>query len=251
MRLLQIASPALMAFAVLCGSGTAAMADTFHNTYLAPGVQASSDSTHTETFSSFNGSTTNFNGSGITGTYTGAFSISGANLYGGADGTGSFITTSSSYTLTLSSAVNYFGMWFSALDGGNQLSFYSDSTLVFSFSPNDYASLVGVCPTGAAEPNYCGNPNAAFYNQDSDQQYAFLNFYDTNGSFNKIVFTENPQIGGFESDNHTLGTLTGDPSGTPLDPVPEPSTFVLGFSGIVAGIAGTRRQLMFRLRHRA
>ena len=65
-----------------------------------------------------------------------------------------------SYTLTLSNPVNYFGMWFSALDQGNQLTFYNNSTLVFTFTPSDYAQLVGVCPTNAPEPNYLRQPQS-------------------------------------------------------------------------------------------
>ena len=246
MRTFGLISRALLSVGVaIAVVPTNALADTFFNTYLGPGVQASSDSNFVENFSSFNG-TTNYNGSGITGTYSGAYSIASANEFGGAGGTGQYITTSSSYTLTLSSQVNYFGMWFSALDAGNQLSFYDGSTLVFSFSPTDYAALVGACPTTAAQPNYCGNPNSAFSGQNAGQQYAFLNFFDTNGSFNEIVFTENPQVGGFESDNHTVANLTSAPGGTPLSPVPEPSTFVLGLSG-VAGFAGFRHRMMARL----
>ena len=32
----------------------------------------------------------------------------------------------------------------------------------------------------------CGNPNPAFNNQDPGEQYAYLNFFDSNGTFNKI-----------------------------------------------------------------
>ncbi len=54
----------------------------------------------------------------------------------------------------------------------------------------------------------------------------------------------------FESDNHTIGNLASDPAGTPLSPVPEPSTFVLGLSGL-AGLVGSRHKLMARIRRTA
>jgi hypothetical protein len=248
MRTFRLISSALLSVGLSLSIAPAnAFADTFYNTYLGPGVQASSSSSFSESFNNGFSGTTNYNGSSITGTYSGAYSIMNADMFGGAGGTGQYITTSSSYTLTLSSQVNYFGMWFSALDSGNQLSFYDGSTLVFSFSPSDYAALVGACPTSAAQPNYCGNPNSNFYNQDSGQQYAFLNFYDTDGTFNKVVFTENPQVGGFESDNHTVANISSDPGGTPLNPVPEPSTFVMALSGL-AGLAGFRQRVMARIR---
>lgn len=251
MRLFRVISLATIAIGSLVSAGvSSAMADTFHNTFLGPGVQVSPDSNYVETFTNFNGTTTNFNGSPINGTYSGSFTISDPTQYGAAGGVGKVITTGGSATLTLDTHVNYFGMWFSALDQGNQLFFYDDSTLVFTFTPSAYAQLVGACPTNDPEPNYCGNPNPAFYNQDAGEQFAFLNFFDTDGTFNKIVFTENPVVGAFESDNHTVAVLDHDPTGTPLGAVPEPSTFVLGISGL-AGLVGSRRQLLSLRRRRA
>ncbi len=127
-------------------------------------------------------------------------------------------------------------MWFSALDQGNQLSFYDNSTLLYSFTPAAFMALVGACPSASG---FCGNPNSG---GNSGQQYAFLNFFDSNGSFNKIVFTEDPAIGGFESDNHTVANLATPPGGTPINsPVPEPSTLLLLGTGAV-GAAGTLRR---------
>ena len=223
-----------------------ASADSFSVSYLGAGVQSSSNSTYVENFDSATVSggtlTTTFNGSPVTGTYTGGFSLSSPNVYGGAGGVGQFITTGSSYTLSLSSTVNYFGMWFSALDQGNQLAFYNNSTLLFSFSPANYAALVGACPTSAPSPNFCGNPNPS-QSGNTGQQYAFLNFYDSTGAFNKVVFTESPQVGGFESDNHTLGNLTAPPAGTPLSPVPEPSSIALLGTGLIGCAGALRRKL--------
>ncbi len=226
-----------------------AVADAFTVSYLGAGIQASSNSTAVESFDSVTATnstlTTNFNGSGVTGTYTGSFSLSSPNVYGGANGTGKFITTASSYTLTLSQNVNYFGLWFSALDAGNELAFFNGADMVFSFSPTDYATLVGACPTSTPAPNFCGNPNAA-YAGNTGQQYAFLNFYDGAGSFNKVMFTEDPQVGGgFETDNHTLGQLSSTPGGTVISPVPEPSGLALLGSGAM-GFAGLVRRRIRR-----
>jgi hypothetical protein len=221
--------------AMMLGIGTqGALADTFAVTYLAAGVQVPTGITpYYETFDglTYNGTSlvTNFNGSSITGTYTGDVLIKNANLFGGAGGTGQYITppNGGSYTLTLSSQVNYFGLWFSALDAGNELAFYENNTLLYSFSPADYTHLVGACPTA-----YCGNPNSDFYDLDSSQLYAYLNFYDTNASFNKIVVSENPVGGEFESDNQAVAMINAPPSGTVLTATPEPSTWVLGLTGL-------------------
>jgi hypothetical protein len=212
-----------------------ASADTFDASYLAPGVQTPSGiTTHYETFdNNFNGTST-FGGSSVTGTYSG-YTLSGATEYGGAGGSGDFIEAQNltSYTLSLSSSINYFGLWFSALDQGNELQFYNNGSLLYTFSPANYAALVGTCPTSASEPNYCGNPNADFYEQDAGEQFAYLNFYDSNGTFNKVVFTETTSIGAFESDNQAVATLTAPPNGTTLTSTPEPASWVYGITGLI------------------
>lgn len=231
-------------------AGPKAKADAFSISYLAAGVQAPTGiTTNYETFTgkTYNGTsmTTNFNNSGITGTYTGQLALAAADEYGGAGGTGQYITTAASsgnatYTLTLSSAVNYFGLWFSALDAGNDLSFYNGDTLVFSFTPTQYASLVGVCPGTSA---YCGNPNGV--NDNTGQQYAYLNFYDTVGSFTSIKFTEIAGDGGFESDNQAVAELSTAPGGTSLSAVPEPVSLAMvgtGLIGLVLRPLARRRQ---------
>lgn len=202
-------------------------ADTFTTSYLAAGVQTpGSVTSNVNTFetaaynSNFNSTT--FNGSGITGTYSGNFSVVPANLYGGAGGNGNYITTGSSYTLTLSSPVNYFGLWFSALDAGNQLSFYNGNSLLYTFTASTYQSMVGACPSTTNA--YCGNPNAAFKGQDAGEQFAYFNFSDTNGTFNKIVFNESPASSGFESDNHAVALIS--------TVTPEPPSFVLALTGV-------------------
>jgi hypothetical protein len=183
--------------------------------------------------------TTNFGtGGAITGTYTGT-TILPADQYGGAGGGGEYAVAfgSSPYSLSLSTTlaggINYFGFWLSALDAGNIVTFYSGANEVYQFTPADLLGLVGNCPNA-----YCGNPNAAFKGQDGGQPYAFVNFFDQGGSFDRIAFTEDPSVGGYESDNHTVGHVTGT-SGTPI---PEPASVATLAIGLTAFAVLRRRR---------
>jgi hypothetical protein len=198
--------------------------------------------------------TTDFGTGGlIDGTYTGGLLTYGADEYGGAGGTGLYpeiFKTDGSYTLALSTngvpGVNYFGLWFSALDAGNLLQFYSGSTLLYTFTPADFITLVGAC-NGSNQ--FCGNPNYANHMTDSSadngEQFAFLNFFDTDPAayITSIVFSEPNGGGGFESDNHTVAYI--DPitvdTGTQIYG-PEPSSFGLFVAGGILVALRLRRR---------
>ena len=209
---------------ILAGIG-AARADSFYISYLAPGVQTPAGITNNyETFDSLapyssfaKPYVTNFNGNSYSGTYSGTGRLLAADEYGGAGGTGTYLATSGSYILAINKPVNYFGLWFSALDGENQLNFYNTGALVYSFSANDYGNTVGACPGNP----HCGNPNQQFAGENGYQQYAYLNFYDPSGSFNEVQVTENDPFSGLESDNHAVDILTSVPAGTEIAPEPK------------------------------
>jgi len=174
-------------------------------------------------------------------TFSGNYAIQGAGIYGGAGGTGNYIVTFDNpgfvVNLTTTNAlpgVNYFGMWLSALDLGNSLSFYSGSTLLGTYLPQDLISALGTCNGGNP---YCGNPNTQF--GFNNQQYVFINFFDPSGYITSIHFDELNGDGGFESDNYTFAYLDPvTPFGTP---VPEPAGLAVFGAGLVA-LAATRRR---------
>lgn len=169
----------------------------------------------------------------ISGTITnGGFNIYGANVYGGAGGTGNFATVYNSTTIKLSQAVNYAGLWASAIDGdfsnslGNTVSLYSGDTLLGSFALMPLLSGVSNA--------YYGNPNGNFSGMDAGEPYAFFNF-DSTTAFDRIDITQNGG-GGFELDNVTIGNSAGA--------VPEPASWalmIIGFGVTGALLRSSRR----------
>ncbi|MEH1842692.1 MAG: hypothetical protein V7L20_29160 [Nostoc sp.] len=158
--------------------------------------------------------------------------------YGGAGGTGKYFDVDTSRsggkqtvsTLNLTTAQSYFGLWWSAGDANNKLTFLSQGQVVQSVTTADVVNYIAKLPNKAS---YYGNPNSP--NQNTGEPYAFINFYDVGGTFDQIQFT-NIGASGFESDNHTVATgyksITGN---VVIKAVPESSSvlgvFVIGFVG--------------------
>lgn len=193
-------------------------ADTFITTVESAGVQQSTStfsSVGMETFDTASSPnfTTNFGTqldtkpliTGISGVVA-AGGITNADQYGGVGGTGKYPRPGG--TLSLSTPVNYFGVWISAMDV-NTITFYSSlgGSSLYSFTTASMRALVG---NSSASNGYYGNPNyssfgyASRFLANGGQPYAFVNFYNTTGTFSYITLTD----GGFESDNWTVGNYT-------------------------------------------
>jgi hypothetical protein len=237
------------AFAAATGAASGALAlDAFVLTFENAGIQSSTSGFDVVGVEDFNARAlgtgsfvTDFGTAGaITATYSASTRIMRADKYGGALGTGRYPVAfkDSIYDLTLSydsvrvpNGINYFGYWLSALDKFNIVEFYRGGTLVGSLDPAGVIARVGACPN--ASNAYCGNPNVPFKGQNSGEPYAFINFYDTNGTFDRVRFVEDTTGGaGYESDNHTVGyynQITGNE-------VPEPASWALMIAGF--GLVG-------------
>ncbi len=181
---------------------------------------------------------------GTGGLFTGKYAnvqINNADQYGGAGGEGQYSVTFNNpgYMLDLSSSlgpVTYFGYHLPALDAGNQVAFYRNGEVVYTFSPANLLEFVG------GKSAYYGNPNPNFAGQNTHEPYAFVNFYFS-GGIDSIAFNQTTG-GGYESDNHTVGFWTTPITGTVIETsaVPEPATWammILGFG--MVGAASRRR----------
>ncbi|MBB5685487.1 PEPxxWA-CTERM sorting domain-containing protein [Sphingobium boeckii] len=212
MKILKLAAAA--ALATVSATGHAAVTLTVE----AAGVQ-NTTTAYTggvATFNTLNGY--NENVAVALGGNTATFSrlnASTANVYGGANGS-NFITVANDTVIGLSTAVNYFGLWASALDGGNAVEFFSNGASLGSFNLTAFA----------LDSAYAGNPNGG---GNAGEKYAFFNF-NSDTKFDQVKLIQNGG-GGFEVDNVTLGNA-----------VPEPATWAMMLIGFgVVGYAMRRK----------
>lgn len=95
--------------------------------------------------------------------------------------------------LTLDKPSSYFGLYWSAGDMANKMSFFDGGKLVAEFTT---ANLMSMLPK-----DYYGNPRDRSLNRG--EPYGFINFYaDSSTKWDRIILS-NAGSSGFESDNYT------------------------------------------------
>ncbi|RYD22658.1 MAG: hypothetical protein EOP88_07225 [Verrucomicrobiaceae bacterium] len=202
----------------------------------------------TETFNSrANGSVNNFEGT--VGTYTTLWggNVDNGNIYSGAtQGKYLGIQADSSTTLTLTGDVAYFGLYFSAGDGGNSFAVKSNGTTIFSFNTaallamlprTDEGRITAINGQQYLTKNYYGQPGTG---HNGTEPYAYIHIIGTEGTtFDQIVLSEAPNTAVFENDNHSIrttapelpDTLVHIPTAPAPLPIPEPSAAIIGGIG--------------------
>ncbi len=194
-----------------------------------------------------------------------ALRIQASDQYGGANGSryaafGAQSGTSGAITLNLSNPVEYFGLWWSAIDANNGISLYSGNDFLMRFTGAELISLFAASPTLTAQngtvyptSDYRGKPGTS-PRQNTGEYYAYTMFRVSGLTFTRVVFDNSGTTAtGFEMDN--LQIRTGNfsiPNSTVLlrtydvQPVPEPSVWIPAGAGLL-WLAWRRRRAAAKL----
>jgi hypothetical protein len=174
-----------------------------------------------------------FSGASAIGTFSTGGTVVAANAFGGAFGTHYYAVGAqsgqTSATLTLTGPEHYFGMWWSAGDAQNQLSFYDGGTLLGSFNVANLLAL-------NLSPGYFGNPNNG---QDTGEPFVYLDFTTTGSdAITKVVFN-NSLATGFEMDNLSVLSQSITPPG---NQIPDGGSTLCLLSGVAVALVSLRRR---------
>ncbi len=237
-RALRLFLPALLLLlgvSMLAGPAAHAQSGPLVFTIEAPGVQTSQvicpGGLAVENFDSATpGATTGYI-SPVLGNYVAPtvqpFIIFAADDFGGAGGAGNYIATDigEAYVLTLLQPAGYFGFWWSAGNGNNEITVNLQGGASQTFSTQAIMDAPGLV-SGSPPAGHFGNPNNP--SVGLGEVYAFVNVFatDSNAKITSIVFSERPGgVGRFESDNHSACPDILDPSSGSL--VPQTGTIVI------------------------
>jgi hypothetical protein len=153
-------------------------------------------------------------------------SVTTANQYGGAGGTGNFYVVGNNVNpgtgitpvpgiLTFFSPQSYFGMWWSAADSG--INGTAGNSVTFFDGATPLATVTTAQITSGLSSSYLGNPSGPFAGQDNTQDFVYLDFGDTDGAtITSIQFNngDTSNSSGFEMDNFSILTSVPDSATT-------------------------------------
>ncbi len=189
-----------------------------------------------------------------------ALRVQNDDQYGGAGNSryaafGAQSGTSGAISLNLSNPATFFGLWWSAIDANNGISFYNGNSFLLRFSGADIIALFGASPTLTAQNNtvystsaYLGKPGTN-PRQNTSEYYAYTMFRISGLAFTRVVFDNSGSTAsGFEMDNLQVRTGNFTIPGTTvllrsyqIQAVPEPSVWIPGAAGLL-WLARVRRR---------
>lgn len=143
--------------------------------------------------------------------------------YGGTNNSGAGYSLSVARTIG-NAPINYFGLYISASDDSNTLVFSNNGVVIDTFTLGDFRSASGV----------------------PDQGSVFANFSFTGGqTYDTVTFLQPSGCCGFESDNHTVGTIAKPQS---TGAAPETATWAMMLAGFGAMGTALRRNRAAKVR---
>ena len=133
-------------------------------------------------------------------------------------------TKPGTHSITMDQPQKYFGLWWSAGDSSNILTFLKDGEVMATFNTQDVMNKIAELPNGS---NYYCNPTTQFNGLVCTETYAFLNFFfEGNEDYDEIRLQAANSIGNFESDNHTFSVEEQTISGTLVVHVPPAIVYI-------------------------
>jgi hypothetical protein len=185
-----------------------------------PGVQSTTVANAlTETFDGIPlGAVNNYSSPTVGGVYNGG-AIAVADIYGGANNSHYLdIPHMGSASLVFDTPKTYFGMWWSAGDRYNELTFLDpQGDILGSYQVGDIIPFLS--------QDYYGNPNSG---ANMGEPYVYLNFTAVPGESIKSIQFLSTGAGGFETDNHSVLEEYIEPPG---HGVPETASSLVLLSG--------------------
>jgi hypothetical protein len=167
-----------------------------------------------------------FSGSSAVGTFTSGGAIVAADEFGGANGSDYYAVGAQSgqleSTLTLNGAQDYFGLWWSAGDAGNELVFLDGSTVIGDYHVGDIISKLN--------SSYDGNPNNG---EDGGEPFAYLDF-------TSVEFKNASTGSGFELDNISVLDQVITPPG---NSIPDGGSSILLTGMAASALMALRKKL--------